>query len=341
MTYGTFAAATDGSLYPERDRLKRDFSAIHEAGFTVVRTYTEPPARVLEAAADWDLQLLVGLHFEDWRYQVGTSSRERYRMQRAARRQTAEAARRLVGCEQVLGICVANEVPADVIRWLGTRVVAGGLRDLVRAVHDADAAQLATYANYPTAEYMAVPEVDFVSFNVFLEDPAAFRRYLTRLQHLSGDVPLVLTEVGAPSDPSPAGRRRQAEMIDWQMATAIERGVAGTCLFSWTDDWSVAGESQEHWGFGLTTADRRPKPALAVASGWNARTVADLEREWPSLSIAVCAYNASATLDECLRHTCALEYPGLEILVVDDGSTDDTAAIARRHPRARLVQIEH
>jgi glycosyltransferase involved in cell wall biosynthesis len=59
------------------------------------------------------------------------------------------------------------------------------------------------------------------------------------------------------------------------------------------------------------------------------------------MSVVVCAYNAASTLDECLRHTCALDYPGLEIIVVDDGSTDGTAEIARRHGRARLVSIAH
>lgn len=341
VTYGTFRPGPDGALFPDRDRVKRDFAAIHEHGFTVVRTYTEPPERVLEAAADWGLQLLVGAFAEDWRYLVGCSGRARRRLERAARRQVTATARRLAGCDQVLGVCVGNEVPADVVRWLGTRTVGRGLSDLVRAVHDADPEQLATYANYPTAEYLAVPEADFFSFNVFLEDRTAFRRYLTRLQHLAEDRPLVLSEMGAPSGPDSAARRRQAEIVDWQLATAVERGVGGTCLFSWTDDWWVAGESQEAWGFGLTTVHRRPKPALEVARRWNARTVADLDHPWPSMTVAVCAYNAAATLDECLAHTCALDYPNLEILVVDDGSTDETPAIAARHPRARLLRIAH
>jgi hypothetical protein len=32
--------------------------------------------------------------------------------------------------------------------------------------------RLVTYGNYPTAEYLDLPELDFLTFNVFLEDPA-------------------------------------------------------------------------------------------------------------------------------------------------------------------------
>src|SRR5206468_3683263 len=120
-----------------------------------------------------------------------------------------------------------------------------------------------------------------------------------------------------------------------------ERGVAGTCVFSWTDEWWVGDGPVEGWHFGLTRADRSPRPALDVAARWNRRTVADVLEAWPSMSVVICAYNAEATLDECLRHTSALDYPGLEVLVVDDGSTDATARIAASHLRATLLTIPH
>ena len=62
------------------------------------------------------------------------------------------------------------------------------------------------------------------------------------------------------------GEARQAETLDWQLETAIERGVAGTCVFSWTDEWWVGDAAVEGWHFGLTRADRTPRPALDVAA---------------------------------------------------------------------------
>lgn len=63
------------------------------------------------------------------------------------------------------------------------------------------------------------------------------------------------------------------------------------------------------------------------------------------VSVVIPAYNASATLDETLQSVRAQTYQTLEILVVDDGSRDDTVAIAERHaaadPRIRVIQQEN
>ena len=64
-------------------------------------------------------------------------------------------------------------------------------------------------------------------------------------------------------------------------------------------------------------------------------------RRWPSISVVVCSYNGAATIADCLRRACsALDYPDYEVIVIDDGSTDATARIARRVRRARDQHAE-
>src|SRR5262249_21714199 len=58
----------------------------------------------------------------------------------------------------------------------------------------------------------------------------------------------------------------------------------------------------------------------------------------PRVSVVVCTYNGGRTLDQCLRSLLTLDYPHYEVIVVDDGSTDDTPAILARFPRVRAVR---
>lgn len=62
----------------------------------------------------------------------------------------------------------------------------------------------------------------------------------------------------------------------------------------------------------------------------------------PLATVIVPAFNAEATLAETLRSVMAQTHDRLEILVVDDGSTDGTAAlaadIARAEPRLTLIR---
>ena len=60
------------------------------------------------------------------------------------------------------------------------------------------------------------------------------------------------------------------------------------------------------------------------------------------VSVVVPASDAEATLEETLRAIAAQTYRAIEILIVDDGSGDGTAALAERfcaaEPRARLIR---
>jgi poly-beta-1,6-N-acetyl-D-glucosamine synthase len=52
---------------------------------------------------------------------------------------------------------------------------------------------------------------------------------------------------------------------------------------------------------------------------------------WPKVSVLVPAYNESRTIEAALDSLLALNYPEYEVLVIDDGSTDDTLLRARHY----------
>lgn len=52
----------------------------------------------------------------------------------------------------------------------------------------------------------------------------------------------------------------------------------------------------------------------------------------PSLSIVIPMRDSAATIERCLAAACAVDYPRREVVVVDDGSRDRSADIARRFP---------
>ena len=63
-----------------------------------------------------------------------------------------------------------------------------------------------------------------------------------------------------------------------------------------------------------------------------------------TLTVVVPAKDEESSLPGCLASVCAQTYPNLEILVVDDRSTDGTAATARAFaasdPRVRVIAID-
>jgi glycosyltransferase involved in cell wall biosynthesis len=62
----------------------------------------------------------------------------------------------------------------------------------------------------------------------------------------------------------------------------------------------------------------------------------------PLVTVITPAYNAARYLSETIESVLAQEYPNLEYLVLDDGSTDETAALAQRYgSRLRLESQEN
>jgi cellulose synthase/poly-beta-1,6-N-acetylglucosamine synthase-like glycosyltransferase len=61
--------------------------------------------------------------------------------------------------------------------------------------------------------------------------------------------------------------------------------------------------------------------------------------EWPSVTVLVPCHNEEAVIATTLTSLLQLSYPRFEVVVIDDGSTDATAAIAAGFgPRVRLIR---
>lgn len=339
VTYGTFARRADGARYPEPDRLERDLTAMAARGLNALRLYTPPPPDLLEVADDLALDLFVAIDEPGLLSDPPTTRGGRRRLRDAGRKAVEELGERCAAHRSVVAVAVGNEVPVDVVRFTGARAVEELLSDRVRAIHEALPDVLATYVNFPTTEFLEPDDLDFLSFNLFLESPSQLQRYLAHLQLLARGRPLVISELGLAADVQ--GETAQAESLAWQLRSLDEAGCAGGFVFSWTDEWAVADVPVEGWGFGLTRVDRTPKPALSVVEHWcQTDGVRSARPAWPRMSVVVCAYNEEATIEECLWAACTLDYPDLEIIVCDDGSTDRTAELARRFP-VRLLELPH
>jgi len=68
---------------------------------------------------------------------------------------------------------------------------------------------------------------------------------------------------------------------------------------------------------------------------------AEPEGGWPGLSILVPAYNEAAVIASCVDALRAVDYPELEVLILDDGSADGTPEVAGQaaagDPRVEVV----
>jgi GT2 family glycosyltransferase len=333
VTYGTFRPDDDGCDYPSPDVVGRDFSLMAGNGLNAVRTYTPPPCWLLDAALQEGLYVMVGLPWEQHVAFLDGSDRAA-----SIEKRVREGVRACAGHPAVLCYAVGNEIPAPIARWHGKRRIERWIHRLYDAAKDEDPDGLVTYVNYPSTEYLELPFLDLMAFNVYLEKEDALERYLARLQNIAGDRPLLMAEIGLDSRRN--GELEQALTLRWQLQASARAGCAGTFVFAWTDEWHRGGHDIDDWDFGLTTRERLPKPALTAVREAFAASPVPVDPEWPRMSVVVCTYNGAATLEDCLDGLAAVDYPNYEVVVIDDGSTDESAAICLQRD-VRVVSTEN
>jgi GT2 family glycosyltransferase len=331
VTYGPFNPLFSGGEYHTPDVVARDFSLMAANGINAVRTYSAPPRWVLDIASQHGLRVMAGIA---WTQHVGFFDHEG--MIDDACRMTDAALNQIGVHPALLALAIGNEIPARVVRWYGHRRVEKHLKTLCSLVKQHNPQTLVTYANYPSTEYLELPFLDFVSFNVYLEQAAQFDAYLARLQNLAGDRPLVLSEIGV--DSGTHGEAGQAAALAHRINSIFDHGSAGMFIFSFTDEWFRHGMDIHQWRFGLVDRQRKPRIALSAVATHYLQTLPRLPAIAPRVSVIICSYNGATTIAQTITQTLKLDYPAFEVIVVDDGSTAGVSEIARQFPVRLIAQ---
>ncbi len=345
VTYGPFHPNADGDLTASPEQARKDFLQMCELGINLIRVYHAPPRWMLDLAAELGLRVLISI---PWTQHVEFLNDGKLRAQIIQTVRTAVAKHK--GHPAIFAYLVGNEVPTTMVRWLGAARVIEFLEKLIAVARETDPRPLYSYASYPPTEYLLPQNVDFYTFNVYLERQADFERYLARLQNLSEDKPLILGEFGL--DTMRKGQQMQADVLDWHLDVVVKGGAAGTIFFSWTDEWFTGGMEITDWEFGLVTREREPKLAyhrLHEKLAGNAPITSRVElREYPKVSVIVCSYNGAQTLGDCLTSLDEVNYPNFEIVLVDDGSKDNTQELVAgwlekrsRDPQRKLPAFQN
>jgi GT2 family glycosyltransferase len=334
VTYGPFAPDRSGVFFPDPPDVRRDLNQIRDLGANAIRVYHTPPRWLLDEAGEAGVRVFIDVPWEKHRCFL-----EDHAAQQDAIRRVRDAAG-LGDHHALFAISVANEIPKDIVRFYGERRVERFLHRLLDAARQRAPECLLTFTNYPSTEFLLPGPLDFCCFNVYLEDPQRLGAYLDRLHHLAGTAPLVLGEHGI--DSIRHGADTQARSVGAQLRRVFDHGLAGSFVFSFTDDWFAGGVSVRDWAFGLTDRRRGEKPAARAARAAWASVPHETPVAPPSVSVVVCSYNGAATLEECLASLRRLDYPNFEVILVDDGSTDDTQEIVARFPEVRYIhQTNH
>jgi hypothetical protein len=334
VSYGPFAPNSRGERYPEPERAAADFALMKRLGANVIRLYVPPPPWMVEEAQKAGLRMMLGI---PWPFHTAfLDSADMMREIRDAIRQTVLETRQFG--ETIAAYSIGNEIRSDIVRWHGPRAVSNFLAELRDLGKQIDPDALFTYSNYPSAEYLDLSFLDFISFNVYLHREEDFRRYLTHLMGQAGERPLVLSETGM--DTIREGEEHQAELLSWQCRAAFELGLSGFIVFAFTDEWHTGGAEITDWAFGLTRRDRSPKLAFDAVGNVFSEKLPPALASAPKATVVVSAYNAASTLGECLSSIHELNYSNYETIVVDDGSTDSTSEIANQDS-VRTIRIEH
>lgn len=321
------------------DDLRTEFARIREAGFDAIRLYELPDRTLLDRAHDCGLWVFTGLRWasaSDFLSHPGRFSAACVALSEHLRMHGTHPA--------LAGVFVANEIPPDLVRWMGPEHVREALEELIALGKSLAPDRLFLYGNYPSTEYLEPGNADLTAFNVYLESEDALAKYLRRLHHIAGDRPVLLSEFGLDSRRN--GQEQQARMLCAGWEAAVKAELAGFTVYAWSDRWWGGGMEMLDWDFGLVDREGKPKPALPALTKVLEEASTSQEKPHtpgasPLFSIIVCTRNGRTRIGDCLEGISRMQCADFETIVVDDGSTDGTADfVLRWFPWVKLIPLE-
>lgn len=311
---------------------------IKAAGFNAIRLYTLPTPEIMKAAQSAGLWVFAGLIWQ------AASLKTSFRL---LKKQLSELLRHYGEHRCLAGVFVANEIPQDWCEVEGNAVVCSQLESLIAFGKKKNSRLLYAYANFPLTAFLEPCNADFSAMNIYLESREAFANYLSYVHTLAGNRPVVISEFGL--DSQRHGQERQAETLLWGLEESLLKGVAGFTVYTWSDSWKNGENEVLDWDFGLTNRMGKGKEALSVLS--KKLQMIDTPESGlphdalPMISVIVCTYNGAKRIKECLASFLSIVYPCWELLIVDDGSEDDTLKVVNQaivgRENTRLIALSH
>ena len=169
------------------------------------------------------------------------------------------------------------------------------------AAKDEDPDALVTYVNYPSTEYLQLPFIDLVCFNVFLESGPQFESYLAAAPEHRRRPPAARHRDRPRLPPQQrGGPGARARLAGPHRLRRRLRGHVRVLL-----DRRVVPRRLRHRRLGLRP--RRPRPrspsrrSRRSAQAFSETAVPAPTPTGPAISVVVCAYNSEDTLRELLR----------------------------------------
>lgn len=89
----------------------------------------------------------------------------------------------------------------------------------------------------------------------------------------------------------------------------------------------------------LALANIKLLTQLILSISYNLRRKKQLTPQHAKISIIVPAYNEERTITQCIQSLLKLDYPNYEIILIDDGSTDNTYQLANKMKATNLKVI--